>query len=1060
MRRQWKPLTAAYACAVIVAAAIVQQTLAFRQTSTTEPLVSYSRNSLSNSWSNGAIYAANSLGEAHADDINEASASKNEGNEQNTMAEAPQYHIQDLELCEEISDSFMKYALSIILGRALPDARDGLKIVHRRILWAMQDLKLGATTPYRKCAKVVGDVLGKYHPHSDKSVYDALCRLAQRFMMRVPLVDGHGNFGSTDDPPAAMRYTECRLSHFSEKMLLNDIQKDTVNMLPNFDSTEIEPTVLPAKVPALLINGSSGIAVGLATNIPPHNPNEIIEAAILMAKRHGDVDPEELLYIVKGPDFPTGGHITTTMENMRKIYNTGKGSIMLQARFTFEERIKPRNSKKDTDTVVNTYNKPSELTFSAGSRASIIVTELPYNVRLRDVMISISKAVETGGIRGIADLRDESDRSGLRLVIDLKKQITTHIELEEIMNKLIRMGGLCSYFKCNFIALDSSGTKPVRLTLYKALKIWLDFRVETLKKRTKYLLKHAKERINIVKGFIIAAQNIDNIVQMVRNSSSPADARKLLSEKKYGALNDDQAAVVLRMTLSQLSKLEREKFEVEEKELIQTINTYNSLLDDEKNIYSLIRKELEEIKQQPKKHYNTKRRYTTLTVAGRPKRLAEVDVNTDVSTDIDTDDTASDLDDQDFGKMTMQPVKDNHEMQELNENNDDNVDKKYDDPTLIVINNQGWMQRVKLDSNFFTSQRARSIYTHRVYQPQESQHSINTEQQADDDKKDDEPTSVTIHHSLCRPDGTALVIMNDGICIVLPVEKLRICSRGYSLWKILKSKQQDNIAQFMVTNKIRLDSKPGELNERNNTASIEHNEKYLVVGFDDGDVSIISASCLLTARVNKVGYTKLRLWKNRIENVVFATIATANDDILVGTAQGYSLRVNMNELITGFDKRIRTSRKLIRLRDGDNVSCGVLLEGPFQRPEGGKTQGATQTGDSIDEQSLKEVVNRPEKHVMLLSQGGKAKLLPSSEITLRRHGGYGYDITRQAGSGLDKLAAAIVVNEGDNVLMVSEKGLLARKDPYVIHPGRRHYKMRNFWPRMNDDDVLKYAMNI
>ncbi|GBE61159.1 DNA gyrase subunit A [Babesia ovata] len=1002
----------------------------------------------------------------------------------NAVAEEPKPPFEDLELCDEIRDSFMKYALSIILGRALPDARDGLKVVHRRILWAMQELKLGASTAYRKCAKVVGDVLGRYHPHSDKSVYDALCRLSQRFMMRVPLVDGHGNFGSADDPPAAMRYTECRLSAFSENLLLADVGRDTVDMLPNFDSTELEPTVLPSKVPMLLINGSSGIAVGLATSIPPHNPDEIISAAALMARNHGDVDPEVLMHIVRGPDFPTGGHISTTMENMRKIYTTGKGSIMLQAKYSYEERIKPRNSKRESDIVVNTYNKLSHLTFSAGSRVSIIVNELPYNVRVtqRDVLMSISKAVETGSLRGISDLRDESDRSGIRLVIDLKKHVTTHMEVEEIMNKLKRMSGLCSFFKCNFVALDSSGTKPVRLSLYSALRIWLDFRVQTVRRRTMHFLRDAKERLHMVKGLIIASNHIEEIIRMIRASPSPADARKALADKRYGGLKGDQASAVLRMTLSQLSKMEREKFEKEEAALKETIDRYNKLLNDERSIYAFISSELEDIQQQRRKHYNLKRRSTTLSVAGRPK-INLADLLKDASAPQDTSTCMeSVLDGEDDGATSDAGSDSDSQYDEEYDYNGDGEseaedEKSYNkDPSLLVLNDLGWMQRIKFDNMFFTSGRSRSIYSPRVYQAQVAQYSVNSENTEPEQSPDPIHEKVTLNYATCKPGDMALLIGTDGMCVTFPVSKLRICSRGYSMWKALDVERTEKIAHFMVTSKLRsANAEDGEHSEKKKLL-LEDPEGFLIVGFADGEVSVMRSSILEGIRLNKFGVGKMRLWKDERPDPVFALLAGSKDDIILGTSQGYVLRVHVETLLRGLDNRVRTRRKVIRLKENDAVTCGALLEYSAaesspedavisdEQPSDADVNDQPENNNTDDSPSpaLKptEETSPTGRHLMMLSRSGKGKLIPVGEVKVNRHCGLGYDIMRNSKSAIDSLVAIVPVEPEDHVLLVSERGILARKDPFALRPGLRHHKTRNFWSRIHGTDVVKYAAKI
>ncbi|EDO05960.1 DNA gyrase/topoisomerase IV subunit A family protein [Babesia bovis T2Bo] len=950
--------------------------------------------------------------------------------------------VQDLELCDELSQSFMKYALSIILGRALPDARDGLKIVHRRILWAMQVMKLGASTPYRKCAKVVGDVLGKYHPHSDKSVYDALCRLSQLFMMRVPLVDGHGNFGSTDDPPAAMRYTECRLSPFSEKLLLAEMGKNTVDMLPNFDSTEMEPTVLPSKVPLLLINGSSGIAVGLATNIPPHNPEEILKAASLMAKNHGNVDTEELLNIVRGPDFPTGGHIVTSIDALRKIYTTGKGSIMLQAKYIYEERIKPRNSKRESDVVVNTYSDPSHLSFTSGSRVSIIVKELPYNVRLSDVMLAISKAVETGALRGISDLRDESDRGGLRLVIELKKHITTHLEVEEIMQKLKKMSGLCSFFKCNFIALDSSGTKPVRLSLYSALKIWLEFRVQTVRKRIERQREQAKERLNIVKGFAIAFNKIDDIVHMVRNSSSSAEAMRMLSEKRYGGLNAEQASAVLRMSLSQLSRIERDKIDLEEKELSESIKRYNHILGDESHIYSLIYSELEHIRQNPEKHYTVRHRCTTLSVSGHTS-LGDGDVAQDYPPELGGND-------EEFVDSISATIAEDHIANEpgndpgdlVKQNPDLEGHNPHDEPSLIVMNNYGLMQRIKLDNSFFRSQKSRYIPSSRLQQPYQGQYSIG-EGENEDVAPEITQSELQLHYGVCRPGDSCMMISKDGTCFVLPVSALRLCNKGYSIWKQVKLKSPENVEYFTVTSKLLFsqDQNSGVSNCMYKLI-MDETTSYLVLIFTDGQVGIISTKHFPSGHLYKNPLIRLRLWNNKELKPIFAMFCCPDDDIFVGTLRGYSLRVRLNDLLGGMEHRGKTRKKLIKLKENDKVTCGAILE--------------SLSNVENDAKEICRFENYDNRHLLLLSEHGRAKLLHISELQLRRHGGYGYNITRQSSSTIEGLYAATVVDTDDDILLVSKDGLLARKDPFTLPVASRHQKMRKFWTRMRAPDRLQY----
>ncbi|AFZ79833.1 DNA gyrase subunit A, putative [Theileria equi strain WA] len=716
--------------------------------------------------------------------------------------------IPNLELCDEVGTSFMKYALSIILGRALPDARDGLKVVHRRILWAMHALKLGGSTAYRKCAKVVGDVLGNYHPHSDKSVYDALCRLSQDFIMRVPLIDGHGNFGSADDPPAAMRYTECRLSHFSEKLMLEDIHNNTVDFVPNFDSTEMEPTALPSCVPSLLINGSSGIAVGLATNVPPHNPHEIISAAILMAKNAGNVDIDTLLDVVKGPDFPTGGIIKTGMDALKKLYTTGKGTLSIEAKFTFEEKF----ASKGTKEVVNSFDSLDELSFSPGTRISIVITEIPYNVKMTDIIMSMTKAIKEGKMLGISDIRDESDRNGVRLVIELKRQITTPIEVEDILKQLKSQTELSSFFKCNFIALDKNGTKPIRFTLHSYLKIWLDFRVETVKRRTRYLLEKAKNSLHLTRGFIIVIDYIDDIIKMIKECSSIQQVRENLAKQEYGSLSPQQITAVLKMTLSQLSRLEHDRFLQEQEKLNNIISNYQTLLLDDSNIYSLIANELEEIQKNYKNLYHSKKRYTSILVGSKPA------IHTL-------------MDDQAISKPQESTL----------------------DSSLIVVNNHGWVQRIKLDKSFHISQKSRSIYSSRVYEPPSALHSLNSESKT-------VCSNLKVFHSICYPDDMCMVVCKNGFCSMFPVEKLRLCKRGYPLWKMLSMDVDEEIVLLTTVNSIK---------------------DYLVVGFEDGNVGIYKSEFITRKRkVNDM--RKLKLWKRERAPPIFALFGHSSSNLLIG----------------------------------------------------------------------------------------------------------------------------------------------------------------------------------
>ena len=468
----------------------------------------------------------------------------------------PDQRIVESPLVPEMENSYIEYAMSVIVGRALPDVRDGLKPVHRRILYAMYEDNLTSDKPFKKSATCVGDVLGRYHPHGDASVYDALVRLAQDFSMRYMLVDGHGNFGSVDgDPPAAYRYTEARLSKISNEML-RDIEKDTVDWDPNFDESRKEPRVLPCRFPNLLVNGSSGIAVGMATNIPPHNLREVIGACICVLD-----DPEatlsDLMEHVKGPDFPTKG-IIMGRSGIRAAYATGRGRLMVRARHEFEE-------------------------FGNG-RTRIIFTELPYQVNKRMLIKAIADQVEDKRIEGISDIRDESDRNGMRMVIELKRDANPQV----VLNRLFAQTQLQTTFAINMLALVENQRQPKILSLRHIIDEYLKFQEEIIVRRTRFDLKKAQERAHLLEGLLIAQDNIDEVIHIIRSSYDNAK-ENLMS--RFG-LDDVQAQAILDMRLKALQGLDREKLQTEYKELEEKIAYFLRILNDESLVKSILKEEL------------------------------------------------------------------------------------------------------------------------------------------------------------------------------------------------------------------------------------------------------------------------------------------------------------------------------------------------------------------------------------------------------------------------------------------------------------------------------------
>ncbi len=494
--------------------------------------------------------------------------------------------VKQTDINTEVQRAYLDYAMSVIVSRALPDVRDGLKPVQRRILYAMHDMGLRPDTPYKKSARIVGEVLGKYHPHGDSAVYDAMVRMAQDFSMRFPLVDGQGNFGSIDgDSPAAMRYTEARMAPLAME-ILQDIEKDTVEWVENFDGTLKEPVVLPSRLPNLLVNGAAGIAVGMSTSIPPHNLGEVVDALVYMLDRWAemeDIDVTDLMNFVQGPDFPTGGLIyrrdkAGSDDALLKSYATGRGRITVRARAHVED--------------------------AARGRRRLIITEIPYQINKTSMIESIAKYVRAGKLEGIADLRDESDRQGMRVVIDLSH----NADPDKVLNDLYRRTTLESRYSIIMLALVNG--EPRRLPLKRALLLFLEHRLEVLNRRSRYELEQARQRAHILEGLLTALDNLDEVIDTIRRSRTVRTARNNL--QRNFDLSEVQAQAILDMPLKRLSALERRKLQDEYKELKKTIDTLESLLRSPEKQRSAIREELLDLKQR----YDDPRRTHVLDVKG------------------------------------------------------------------------------------------------------------------------------------------------------------------------------------------------------------------------------------------------------------------------------------------------------------------------------------------------------------------------------------------------------------------------------------------------------------
>ena len=495
--------------------------------------------------------------------------------------------VQEIDINKEMQQSYLDYAMSVIVSRALPDARDGLKPVQRRILYAMYDMGLRAGSSYKKSARIVGEVLGKYHPHGDSSVYEAMARQAQDFSLRYMLVDGQGNFGSVDgDPPAAMRYTEARLALPALDML-NEIGKDTVDFSSNFDDTLVEPTVLPASIPNLLVNGGTGIAVGMSTSIPPHNLSEVVDALVYMLanwEKLDDISVGQLMQFVQGPDFPTGGLIIQQKDEgvLEAAYGSGRGRVTIQARVHVEEMGRNKNR--------------------------LIVTELPYMVNKSNLISRIAHLVRDDKIDGITDLRDESDRQGMRIVIELTK----NVEPEDVLEKLYKKTPMQSTFSIIMLALVDG--EPRTLSLKQALRVYLEHRLEVIRRRTEYDLRKAKERAHILEGYLVAIKNLDEVIALIRRSPDVPTARTRLMKKFK--LSEIQAQAILEMQLRRLAALERKKIDLEYKELKKIIKDLMTLLKSPKKMRALVTEELLKVKEA----YGDRRRTQIISLDSEGKK--------------------------------------------------------------------------------------------------------------------------------------------------------------------------------------------------------------------------------------------------------------------------------------------------------------------------------------------------------------------------------------------------------------------------------------------------------
>ena len=793
------------------------------------------------------------------------------------------------DLRNEMSRSYLEYAMSVIVGRALPDARDGLKPVHRRILYAMYELGLTSGRPYRKCARVVGEVLGKYHPHGDTAVYDALVRMAQDFSMRMPLIDGHGNFGSVDnDPPAAMRYTESRLQSLTDESLLEDIESETVDFSDNFDGSQQEPTVLPARIPQLLLNGSSGIAVGMATNIPPHNLGEIIDGLKAIIKNPLTED-KELFELIKGPDFPTGGQILGR-DGIRETFKSGRGSITMRGVADIEQIKSPGRAEKD----------------------AVIITELPFQTNKAALIERIADLVNEKRLEGISDIRDESDRDGMRIVIELKRDAYPQV----VLNNLFKITPLQNNFSANILALVNG--EPITLSLRKMLDVFLEFRIETIKRRTSFLLKKAEERDHIIKGLLLALEAMDNIINLIRSAKDTNSAREQLQNDHE--LSVIQADAILQMQLRRLTALEADKIKAEHDELTRKITDYKNILNDKERINEIILEELSKIDER----FSSPRKTEILNLGGG-------------------------LDD---------------------------IDLIANERSVVLLTTAGYLKRMPVNEFESTSRGSRG--------------KAGTKNQQDDE--------VKLFIS-CNDHDTLLLFSDRGVTYALPAYRVPMSSRtakGTPSVQLLPIPREEQITSLVSVDSF-------------------DNECYLLMLTKAGFIKRTPLSAFSKVRSN--GLIAINLEEG--DALTWVRLSTEGDSVLIGSSRGMTIhfRLDINEL----RPLGRTARgvKSMNLKEGDKlVSMDVLSCDLVD-------QLANLDEEDIENEEDLESKSSNGPWVLVASAFGLGKRVPVTKFRLQKRAGMGLRAIKFRIKD-DSLVGLKVLGEGEELLLVTEKGVIVR----------------------------------
>lgn len=836
------------------------------------------------------------------------------------------------DLRNEMSRSYLEYAMSVIVGRALPDARDGLKPVHRRILYAMHELGLTADRPFRKCARVVGEVLGKYHPHGDTAVYDALVRMAQDFSMRSPLIQGHGNFGSVDnDPPAAMRYTECRLQALTENALLQDIEAETVDFIDNFDGSQQEPIVLPARIPQLLLNGSSGIAVGMATNIPPHNLGELIDGVVALI-HNPEISDRQLMQYIPGPDFPTGGKILGT-SGIHEAYTTGRGSITMRGVAeieTIEQRGRPE-------------------------REAIIITQLPYQTNKAALIEKIAELVNEKRIEGIADIRDESDRDGMRIVIELKRDAYPRV----VLNNLYKQTPLQANFGANMLALVNN--EPQLLTLKQFLQVFLEFRVEAITRRTRYELRKAEERDHILQGLLIALANLDEIISTIRNAADTTTAKQQLIDS-YG-LSEAQADAILQMQLRRLTALEAEKIRQEHEELQVQIADLKDILARRERILEIVETEITQIKQT----YATPRR------------------------------------------TEIEPA----------EGEFDAIDLIANEKAVILLTEQGYIKRMPLDTFEAQSRATRGKSGTRM-------------------KEDD----VVDHFLTCCDHDSVLFFSDRGVVYSLKAYQIPVgsrTSRGVPIVQMLPIPKEERITSIVPVSEFSSD-------------------EYLVMLTKGGYIKKTELAAFTNIRAN--GLIAISLEEG--DQLRWVRRARVEDSIIIGSRFGMAIHFRTSHEQLRPLGRATRGVKAMKLREGDEligmdiIPSAVLAASHMEEADPAEAEVEEIEIAEVETEENGEIANGGEgPWVLIVTMAGYGKRVPVSQFKLYNRATKGKIASKfkQNRKFKDKLAALMVVHEGDELMLITTRGIIIRQTTDAI-PRQSRSATGVRVQRLDEDDAI------